>query len=366
MLKSDKVSPLHIILLLVTASGIKTHVFCISPLLTTSGRDAWITVLITIGLFLFWLPFLIYIHKKTNNRSLYSLLSEILGMKITYFINFIIIIFIALEIAVSLRETITWTTIAYLPETPQILVSLILIILCWFLASSNFGTINTINVFLLFFIVIFGFFVSIANIQYKNFSLLFPVLEHGYGSVFEGIIYPAAGYTELFFFLLLQHKVHNRLRFRHFFITLIILGALTFGPLVGSIIEFGPIEATKQRFPPYEQWGLVSIGRFIEHVDFLSIYQWLSGIFIRISLLLFIIKESLQIKNNRIKNIILFFLSIVIGGIIMVPITDFQFTYILKAYILPVSFWFLFCFSILFTIVAIIYSRQKGGKSNGV
>ncbi|MGG3930257.1 endospore germination permease, partial [Schinkia azotoformans] len=360
------VSPLHIVLLLVTAIGIKTHVFVISPLLYTSGRDAWLSVLLTIVLILLWIPLLMYIHKKTFQFSLFKLVAEVLGTKVTNVFLFIIITYFVFLAAVALRETITWTTIAYLPETPQVLVGLILIILCWFLASSSFRTMNTFNVFLLIFIIIFGFFVSIANFQYKDFSLLLPILEHGYRPVFEGIIYPASGVIEIFFFLLLQHKINEPLRFRHFFITLILLILLTLGPLIGSIIEFGPTEATKQRFPPYEQWGLVSIGTYIEHVDFLSIYQWLSGIFIRISLLLFIIKEALQIKDDRKKNIILLFLSIVAGAAVMVPITDFQFTYLLRTYILPISFWFFFCSSIIICILTIIYSRQKRGKSNEI
>ena len=49
---------------------------------------------------------------------------------------------------------------------------------------------------------------------------------------------------------------------------LAILVGLTLGPLIGAITEFGPNEATKQRYPAYEEWGLVTIGRYIEHLDF--------------------------------------------------------------------------------------------------
>ena len=78
---------------------------------------------------------------------------------------------------------------------------------------------------------------------------------------------------------------------------LFILMGLTMGPTIGAITEFGPIEAAKQRYPAYEEWGLGSIGRFIEHFDFLSIYQWLTGAFIRVGLL--VIHSSRFIEYDR-------------------------------------------------------------------
>ncbi|WP_259455724.1 GerAB/ArcD/ProY family transporter [Bacillus sp. PK3_68] len=136
------------------------------------------------------------------------------------------------------------------------------------MATTNLRTLNILNIFLLFFIVIFGFFVAIANIQHKNYSLLLPILEHGYDPIMKSLIFQASGLAEIFIFLLLQHKINAPLRFRHYAAIIIILTVLTTGPLIGAIIEFGPVEAAKQRFPAYEEWGLVSLGTFIEHVDF--------------------------------------------------------------------------------------------------
>jgi len=364
MYKTDSVSSIHIILLTMTAIGLKNHVFVISPLISTSGRDAWIAVLLTMVCVFPWVLLLLYIHKKSSRRPIVRFLSDTVGTKVTNSVIFVFVIYLIVLAGVSLRETIIWTTIVYLPETPPLLLTTVFLFVCWFLASSSFQTLNTVNVFLLFFIIILGLFVAIANIQHKNFSLLLPVLEHGYRPVFKGMIYQASGMVEIFFFLILQHKINAPLRFRHFLISILILTGLTIGPLIGAIIEFGPTEAAKQRFPPYEEWGLVSIGKFIEHVDFLSIYQWLSGVFIRISLLLLMIKEVLPTENERKKKWILLCVSFFVGAIVLVPITDFQFNDWLKLYILPATFWFFFCLSILLAIVAMIHSRKKRGSTN--
>ena len=80
--------------------------------------------------------------------------------------------------------------------------------------------------------------------------------------------------VELLLLLFLQHKVPQPIRYKHLAVAGILLTGLTIGPLIGAITEFGPVEASKQRFPPYEEWGIASLGKFIEHIDF---YLFISG-----------------------------------------------------------------------------------------
>ncbi|KZN99327.1 spore gernimation protein XB [Bacillus badius] len=355
--KSDTITPIQLILLSMTAIGLKNHVFAISPLVEVSGRDAWLAVLFTLLLVLLWIPLLLYIQNQTNRQPLLVWLSSIIGSVPTKIIAITFICYLILMSSISLRETTIWTNIAYLPTTPPVILAIAFLGACCLMVKANLRALNMLNVFLLFFIVILGFFVAITNIQHKNFYLLLPVLENGYKPVFDGMIYQASGMTELFVFLLLQHKVNVPLRFRHFFAAALILTLLTMGPLIGAIIEFGPTEASLQRFPPFEQWTLVSIGRFIEHLDFLSIYQWLAGVFIRLCLLLLLIKDLFTLNTTI--NWILFFTSTAIVILTLSPIADFQFHYLLKTYLLPATFWFFFSSSIFLTIVAVIQSIRK-------
>ena len=80
---------------------------------------------------------------------------------------------------------------------------------------------------------------------------------------------------------------------------LFLLLGLTIGPLMGALTEFGPIEAATQRYPAFEEWRLAKIGRYFEHVDFLSIYQWLTGAFVRIGFLLFVTIELLGLAQQK-------------------------------------------------------------------
>src|SRR5690606_9141105 len=65
------------------------------------------------------------------------------------------------------------------------------------------------------------------------------------------------------------------------------------------ITEFGVYEATKQRHPAFEQWKILSLGQFIQHLDFLSIYQWLAGSIIRITISLYLLVDLFNLNKNR-------------------------------------------------------------------
>ena len=252
----------------------------------------------------------------------------------------------------------------FLPETPFLLMLIFFTILCIYLVSTNIQTIAMVNVFVLFFVVIFGFFIAFTNMKVKEYALLQPFFEHGVQPVLKTMIYPASGFLELLLFLFIQHKVKDRIRWYHFFIMVFILMGLTLGPTIGAITEFGPTEATKQRYPAYEEWGIGSIGRYIEHFDFLSIYQWLTGAFIRVGLLLFIAADLLKMTGNR-KRIwkviapIFFILSLSLSFI-----SDDVFLVIKGDYLLIITFSFLLLLSFFLVIVVLFkeFSENKRHK----
>ncbi len=55
------------------------------------------------------------------------------------------------------------------------------------------------NIIVLSAVVVLGFFVAISNFQFKDFTLLKPMLEHGIAPVFSGVIYPLSGLIEILF-----------------------------------------------------------------------------------------------------------------------------------------------------------------------
>lgn len=357
------ISILHVVFLSMTVIGLKNHVTIIPPILDVVGRDGWASVLLASVIIFFWLFLLVYIQKKTNQEPIRDWLEGKIGKIGSTIVIYLIVIYLLILAAFTMVETLQWINSTFLPQTPAFILLLIYTILCILLVTTSLQTIVILNVFVLFGVVVFGFFVAFTNLQVKDYELLRPFFEHGFQPVIKGMIYPASGFIELLTLLFLQHQFKDRIRWYHFGIMLFILMGLTLGPLMGAIAEFGPTEAAKQRYPAYEEWGLVSIGRYIEHLDFFSIYQWLTGTFIRVSFFLYVIADLLKMTGDpkQIWKMIAppFFL-------LCLPLIILNENIFLKLkgnYILSVTLIFFFLLSIFFVLVAFLSKKSsKKGK----
>lgn len=354
-----KVSLVQISLLIITAIGLKNHVTVIPHLLGAAKRDSWVSVGIALSFILCWCFLLLYIHRKTSNQNIFHFVEQHTGKVFGRFFSIIVSSVFVLLAAVTLKEFVSWTKVSYLPITPIFFSVLLFTILCFLLAITNLQTIVILNTFVLTAVVVFGFFVAFANIQYKDYTLLTPILEHGFKPAVSGTIYPLAGLIEIISLLLIQQKVHGKMTLKLFMINSAILAGLILGPSIGSLTEFGPHEAARQKYPAFEQWGLVSLGRFIEHVDFLSIYQWITGAFIRISFFLFLSAEPFTFKSNKKKIFLLagFSLFMIISNLI--PLSDITFYSFIRSYLLPFTFWFFLAVSIVLGVIAAKANRKS-------
>lgn len=356
-----KISILHIIFLTMTVIGLKNHVTIIPPILREASRDGWLSVIISAVLLIPWILIVLYIHKKTQGENLRGWMEQQIGRKATTIVVYIFSFVLMILAAFTMIETLVWATTTFLPTTPIITLLIVYTATCFFLITKDIQTIVIVNVFVLFGVVVLGFFVAFTNLQYKNYELLLPVFEHGFTPVLKGMIYPVSGFVEIFGFLFLQHYFKDSLRWYHLMIMLVILMFLTLGPLVGSIVEFGPDEAAKQRFPAYEQWGLAAIGRYIEHLDFFSIYQWLTGALIRVVVLVYIVADVLGFSKSKKKMWLLlapFFMAICL---LLLLFSEPLFIQIKGEYLLQFTFYF-YVILTLFLLLLVAISRRKSKK----
>ncbi|MFJ8263406.1 endospore germination permease [Rummeliibacillus sp. NPDC094406] len=299
MKNAGTISILHVVFLTMTFIGLKNHVTVIPSILKSAGRDGWASVLLGAFVTFIWLFLIVYVHNKSNQEPIKDWLKQKIGKVGSSIVLYITAFYLLLLAAFTMRETLLWVSTTFLQKTPVVILLVIYAALIIFLATLGLQTIVIVNVFVLTGVVIFGFFVAFVNIKVKDYELLRPFFEHGLEPVLMGAVYPASGFVELLLLLFIHHQIQNRMRWYHFAIMLLILVGLTTGPLIGAITEFGPSEAAKQRYPAYEEWGLATIGRFIEHIDFFSIYQWLTGTFLRVSLILYICSDILNMSEDK-------------------------------------------------------------------
>ncbi|XZF76641.1 GerAB/ArcD/ProY family transporter [Bacillus sp. AL-1R] len=339
----------HIYILLIMSTGFMLHVFIVPSVLTSTHRDSWVTVIASILPFLVWSALVFYLYKKLNNEDILSVMFKVLYKPLAYIFSAIFVAYFLLSAFVTFRFTLTWADINYTQDIPQIVVALLIALICFYASSKGIRTISTAAFLILPPVAFFGFLVGIGNEKNKDFELLFPLFERGYQDFFHGFIYSCSGFFEIIYILFLTSFLKDKIKVKWLMIVSCILLMLILGPLTGAIMEFGPLEAEKMRNPVYEQWKILTLGENITRLDFLSIYQWLSGAFIRISLNLYI--GNYIINYNGRKKWSLPLLSLVLIVAVMIPWNDSAFYNFLQFYYFPINLIFLLCTMLLFLII---------------
>jgi len=359
--------PMFCIILL--AVGLMDHVIVLPPLITSAKRDAWISVLAAVIPYLIWIAILYYVMKWTNQKAILPWLKKRYGAVTSWCLRLFFICYLFLIGLVTVKETVNWTHGSYLPRTPDLILAITLVLLCGFAAWGGLRAIAIVSGMLLPFVLLFGDFVMSANLPRKNYVLLTPILEHGLRPVLEGCIYVGGGLTELFILILLQDRLKTKVKYWSLSLLGIFLVILILGPVTGALAEFGPFEASELRYPAFEEWRLVKLGRYIQNVDFLSIYQWLSGAFARISIALLLMMELItgNTKDKPSKHGVIWLMvfGVALIAIVALPISDAQFLAFLKNMYLPFSLYASTgVLLLLFTMVG-IHTMRTRRRTNG-
>ncbi|MED4752691.1 endospore germination permease [Brevibacillus choshinensis] len=346
--------------MLMLTIGLMSHVIVIPVLLDAAKRDSWISVLLAGAFFIVWSTLLYSVVAKTRQQNLFLLLKKAYPSAISYMLAGIACVYLFVMCAITMRDTITWIHVAFSPKMPILFIALLLACICLGNAYLGIRSIaNTAAIFLPL-VIALGFYVMTANYTHKSYILLKPFLEYGMLPVWKGVVFVGAGFVELIILLFMQQHIRVKYSLLSLLMLALILIGLTFGPVTGAISEFGVGESEKLRYPAYEEWRLVNIGRYIEHMDFLSIYQWFSGAFIRMSLTMFLIVDILRIQSNRKRLFVLAVLFSLLIAVSVLPYSDNAFLDVLTAYLLPLMFYVMVGYSLIIVVLVNWASRRRG------
>jgi spore germination protein KB len=356
---NSSLSPVQLTCVFMLSIGLMNHVIVIPLLLDASGRDAWISAIMALAALPLWLPLLYFVMKQSNQMNLFLWLKKEFKSAIAYFVSILGSLLLLVIGYVTLNDTVTFTTTTFLTRTPNWVVLLTLTVMCFYNAYYGISSIAKTAVILLPFVTIFGILVAIATAPHKDYSLLKPIMENGFTPVFKGMIYTGAGYVEIFLILFMQHHLQARFSFKALIIISFLAASLSIGPTIGAIIEYGPKEAANLRYPAFDEWRLISLGTYIEYLDFLAVYQWMSGAFIRISLVTALIPELFNVTDKKARLRILIVIYIAIFLLSLIPISDDQFLDLLYQFVLPLSLLFILSLSLFIGVLSLISYLKK-------
>lgn len=349
---------LSVITCLILSVGLVNHVIILPILLGTAGRDAWISVLLAGGLMLILLLPLAAVLRDLGLQPFAAWLKEKGGAFSRLLILTVVVGYLLLEAIITTVDLLTWTNSTYLPETPPLVTATVFVLLCVAAVLVGMQAIVYMSCIALPVVTALGIFVASGNSDRKDYSQLLPLMENGFGPVLRGALVSCSGLTEMILFILLQMYANKPFRRIHLYATGLFVIVLSVGPTVAAICEFGVFESSSMRFPAFSQWRILSVGRYIEHLDFFAIYQWISGALIRISLALSLLLELSGIQKRKGKLIVLIFIGIAMIGLTVYPFGDNN-QYIFYKAIRP----FVFAVQIgLLFYVWVLALRKRGGR----
>lgn len=354
-------SRLQIMFLLLLSLGISNHVLIIPHLLKAAGRDAWISILFAYLILTGWSFILYLILKSMRNLPFNAWLTGRLGNVGFWIICGAIAIYLLSAGMLIIYDTTKNVSIYFLPRTSNIIVILSFIFISYSAARSGLKTIMYMSSILLPIVWLLGIGVAVSTKGSKDYGMLFPILTEGINPGLQGGIIVFGGSIDLLVLLFLQHKLTKPMNYGSVFVLLTLLVGLIIGPTMGSIAAFGPSQAANMRFPAFEQWRLVMIGRHISHVDFLAAFQLMAGSIVRTSLMIYLLYDLIGSKFSKYRQTVMLCSVAIMSIPSIFMISDIWMQEIIHNYYYTYSFYF----GVLLTaaLFAITYFPQrKEGK----
>jgi spore germination protein (amino acid permease) len=365
MLAKNKITSIQLYSIVIISIAITNHVLLIPVLLHYGKRDSWMGATLALVPMIVWTCLIHFVVRRSKQGNLMDWLRMRTGKWITHLVRVAIILICISHSVVTIKDVTMWTHVTYLPRTPIFMIELIFVLFCFFAAREGIKVIAIASGILLPSVIVLGYFVMGANFQYKDYTLLTPLFTHGYGPTVICMLLTCSASFEILSILIMQHHVRTRIRLRGLLILTICVIGLTIGPLTGAIAIFGPFESADIRYPAFEQWRMVTLGKYISHLDFLSIFQWISGASMRTSIMMFIIVDMMNITKKSTRTKYLVWISLGLLVVSLFPLSDNQMVHMLQNYYYTYMFVVGLCLSLFLVVVAMLPIRRKEKMPSG-
>jgi len=352
---------ISIVYLILLSVGLFAHVEIIPGILAIVKRDAWLSVLLALLALPIWIFLLNKIVSIVQTGSFIKWIKDNSNTSQYYVLLIPIGIYMYISAFITAKDLIFWSQLTFMDEYNNFILTLSLLILCLICSNLGLFSMGIVSTILCPIVLFLGFFISFANTEKKNYELLLPIMEQGFLPVSKGLIYTILPIIELFVIIFITSVLKKTVTKKQLSILGIVIVGLMIGPTIGAIAEFGPELASKYRYPAYEQWRLISIGKYLSHMDFFAIYQWLSGGVIRISL--FVLLTSLMLTKDKKSTKLLTLLYGVLFVALLIPMDQSLFSKITFMYVRPISLIVLIFQITLLT--SFIVKKTKDTKSKG-
>lgn len=287
-----KISPKQFIYIIISVVLSTATIFLPSIVASKAEQDSWVSVLIATG---FSIPvFCLYygISNMFKDKTVFSFVEDIFGKILGKIIAFLYLLFFIHLAIIMIRELLEIMRSAFMPKTPPIVFSFVLIVVASYVITKGFIAIARMNevVFplgmgLLGFVIFF----SIPYIKMENFL---PVLAKGFLPPIKGSLPLTSWMLESIIILaIFPHISNSKKVLKSGIISLLFISfALLLGVLAIGI--FGSKTTADFKFTALEMTRTIRLSNYFARLDSMIMAVWIEGIFMKITIFLYIIVKG--------------------------------------------------------------------------
>ncbi|MBQ9853928.1 MAG: GerAB/ArcD/ProY family transporter [Bacilli bacterium] len=291
---------LFIVLIITINSGINKEL-----LLNNTGINTWFTL--TLSYILGLIPILLflyisnYLEKNTLNEKIKCLYQK--GHILINIILFIIFFILGFTLLYNISKIVTSQ---FLYRTPAFFCSLLLMIVVSHAANKGINTITRLSLILLTINLLLYFISYSSLIESFDIENLKPFLKEDTDKIFKTALLVCSDVVLPILILLVipKNQIDHKNKYNQTVIISYIIGCIISISIIAFSMGILGIYLTKLfEHPEYMILKKVKLFGFLERIENIVYNQWVFGNFIYLSLIVYYLKTTIKIKENKQKYI---------------------------------------------------------------
>ncbi len=307
MKDEGKISAAQLRILMVTTILGTTVLFMPSLVATAARQDGWLSMIVGVAAGYLEAVVVLALGKRFPNQSMVQYSEVILGKFLGKILGLAMILYLIQFNLIIVREFGELLVLAIMPATPITVFIVVILLLAVYASTGGLEVIARTNeVFFLPTIVVI---LLLFNLAAKDFDLgnLLPVLENGPVPVLKGALPSFAFFGEIGLVGFLYPKINNPGQIpKATYQALAITGGIMVMDMVAVLAVFNPESASRIILPTLVMAKNIRIAQFIEHMEALMVFIWISSVFIKITIFLYAAalatNQWLGLKRQRLLN----------------------------------------------------------------
>ncbi|WP_274649527.1 GerAB/ArcD/ProY family transporter [Paenibacillus humicola] len=303
MKSPEKITGTQLGLLLFSTVGATLILIVPGIMVAFAKQDAWMSVFpaALTGLLSIWV--MTTLAQRYPGLTITQYGSKIIGKWLGIFLGFYYCHYLIALISQSLNQHIQFISLVLLPKSPSLVIILTLMCLCGLTVYAGIEVIGRCNELLTSLIVVLLIALCILAIKESDPGQLKPLLGEGIQPILQGAVGPSPWMSQFFFLGWLLPVLNQPEKARKIsLISLLGLVLLIFIIDLMTIMVFGPL-TDKLNFSFLSVIQYVGIEGSFERLEAIAVSMWMMAIFIKISVLLFMlclnVSHLFNIPNYR-------------------------------------------------------------------